>query len=131
MAPVHTFALATAIAVMRVSAVAAAADSDQMFPAVATSAKDRPNREASCACPPPLSGATRGSRAIPQTCRLCGGMIGTNAATGDLDVHAPPGGKVVVMELLVAKKAVRVEGPLVLHAADVSHMLHKCATVAG
>ena len=67
---------------------------------------------ADCTCPP-SPGTTRLRRAVPQTCRLCSGMLGTNATTGDLDIGAPPGGSVVVTAALVATHQ------LMLHAADV------------
>ena len=68
--------------------------------------------EAACAPCPAVGAAPRLRRAVPQSCRLCSGLVATNAGTGNLDVGAATGKKVVVTAPLVAEKT--------LHIKDVS-----------
>ena len=103
MAPTHTLALAAALALVLVPVPPAHADGTPGLPVAGVPAAP------TCACGPEPSTA-RLRRAVPQTCRLCSGMVGTNARTRNLDVGAPPGGSVVVTAPLVVKQALHLEG---------------------
>ena len=103
MAPCRTLCLAAALALASMFPLPARADGAPTLTAAGET------EEPTCACPP-LPSTARLRRAVPQTCRLCSGMVHTNPHTSNLDVGAPPGGSVVVTAPLVAKKTLHLEG---------------------
>ena len=92
-----TLALAAAVAL----ALAGVISADGSPPAAGVG-------EAVCACPP-FGAAPRWRRGVPQSCRLCSGLVATNAGTGNLDVGAANGKKVVVTAPLVAEKTLLIK----------------------